>query len=87
MLTSFASRVLVCIEAPYSTLNNAQIAFFDVRCPDLTNLYTMYTGLESFLGEAKILIFKRRYLGQFQSNQVKLYIGTHLLAQENTLAT
>ena len=75
----------ICIETPYSTLNNAQIAFFDVQCPDLTNLYT--TGLESFLGEAKILIFKRRYLGQFQSNQVKLYIGTHLLAQENTLAT
>jgi hypothetical protein len=33
------------------------------------------------------LIFKRRYLGEFHSNHLKLYIGKHLLAQENTLAT
>ena len=84
-VVSFASRVLVCIEALHSTQNNAQIAFFDVRCPNLSNLYTI--GLENIFWDGKILIFKRRYLGEFHSNHLKLYIGKHLLAQENTLAT
>ena len=79
---SSASRVLVCIEAPYNAKRNVQIAFFNVRCSDLNSLYTI--GLERILGGGQILIFKRRYLGEFQSNQDKLYIGTHLLTQENT---
>ena len=40
ILASFACRILTCIEAPYSSLNIAQIVFFDVQYSDLNSLYT-----------------------------------------------